>query len=56
MSYVDELKDIELLMINGNWSSAQEKFKKLNCSAKEFDEFLTAMSIPDLENYIRFLH
>ena len=41
------MKKIEYLMLNGNWTEAQEAFIKLNVSGKEFREFIEESSMQE---------
>ena len=41
---LDRIKD---LMENGIWSEAIDKFKHLNCSAREYQEYLDGLYSPN---------
>lgn len=50
----EELDEILELLINGNWTDAEDEFKKLNCSAREFGEFIANLDVNYLQK-ITFL-
>jgi hypothetical protein len=46
-----ELDIIKDLMENGNWTSGIEKFQQLNCSAKEYTEYLDEQLSSTIEDF-----
>ncbi len=45
MTTTNELKHIEYLMLNGNWSDAIQKYLNLKMSAAEFSEHISNIQI-----------
>ena len=35
-----ELNEIKVLILNGQWKDAAEQFKRLNCTATEFQNYM----------------
>ena len=40
MIYLDELDKVKSQMLVGNWSDAGNEFKKINCSANKFSNYI----------------
>jgi len=40
MINLDDLDKVKTQMLVGNWSDASNDFKKINCSANEFGEYI----------------
>lgn len=48
---VDRLDNIRNDMANGQWSSSEQHFKKLNCSAREFSQYIEDLNNEQLKDF-----